>query len=58
MAHDQTFEYFYDDPAEFTLSTDIPAATTFLSVYNYMNNGTTAAAIAYDCSGVYLETNY
>lgn len=44
--------------AEYTLSTDIPAATTFLSVRNYMNNDTTAAAIAYDCSGVYLETDY
>jgi hypothetical protein len=41
---------------EFT--TDIPAATTFLSVRNYMNNGGTASAVAYECSGVYLETDY
>ena len=25
---------------------------------NYMNNGATAAAVAYDCSGVYVETDY
>lgn len=43
---------------EYELTTDIPAATTFLSVRNYMNNGATAAAVAYDCSGVYLETDY
>lgn len=40
------------------LTTDIPAATTFLSVRNYLNNGGVAAAVAYDCSGVYLETDY
>jgi hypothetical protein len=39
-------------------STDIPASTVFLSVRNYMNNGGTALAVAYDCSGVYLETDY
>lgn len=44
--------------AEYTLSTDIPAATTFLSVRNYMNNDATAAAVAFDCSGVYIETDY
>ena len=37
---------------------EIPAATQLLSPRNYMNNGTTAAAVAYDCSGVYVETDY
>lgn len=40
------------------LTTNIPTSTTFLSVRNYMNNGGTASACAYDCSGVYLETDY
>jgi hypothetical protein len=40
------------------ITTDIPANTVFLSVRNYANNGGTAAAVAYDCSGVYLETDY
>lgn len=44
--------------AEFTLDTDIPAATQLLSPRNYMNNGGTAAAVAFDCSGVYVETDY
>lgn len=43
---------------EFTISTDMPAATQLLSPRNYMNTGSTAAAVAYDCSGVYLETDY
>lgn len=43
---------------EFTLDTDIPAATQLLSPRNYMNNGGTAAAVAFDCSGVYVETDY
>ena len=41
-----------------TLDTDIPAATQLLSPRNYMNNGGTAAAVAFDCSGVYVETDY
>ena len=28
------------------------------SAQSYMNNGATAAAVAYDCSGVYVETDY
>ena len=44
--------------AEFTLTADIPAATQLLSPRNYMNNGATSAAVAYDCSGVYVETDY
>ena len=43
---------------EAILDTDIPAATQLLSPRNYMNNGATAAAVAYDCSGVYVETDY
>jgi hypothetical protein len=43
---------------EVMLETDIPAATQLLSPRNYMNNGATAAAVAYDCSGVYGETDY
>lgn len=39
---------------EVMLDTDIPAATQLLSPRNYMNNGATAAAVAYDCSGVYV----
>ena len=43
---------------EAMLDTDIPAVTQLLSPRNYMNNGATAAAVAYDCSGVYVETDY
>ena len=43
---------------ESELTTDIPASNIFLSVRNYMNNGGTASACAYECSGVYLETDY
>lgn len=43
---------------EATLTTDIPAATTFLSPRNFMNNGATAAAVAVDCAGVYVETDF
>ena len=43
---------------EFTITTDMPAATQFLSPRNYMNTGSTAAAVAYDCSGTYVETDF
>lgn len=43
---------------EAVLDSDIPAATQLLSPRNFMNNGATAAAVAYDCSGVYVETDY
>ena len=42
---------------EFTISTDMPATNQFLSPHNYMNNEATAAAVAYDCAGVYIETD-
>ena len=43
---------------ERTITTDMPALTQMLSPRNYMNNGSTAAAVAYDCSGVYVETDF
>ncbi len=51
-----------DEPSgtvfERELTTDLPASTQFLSPRLYMNNGATAAAVAYECSGVYVETDY
>ena len=44
--------------AEARITTDMPAAAQLLSPRNYLNNGSTAAAVAYDCSGVYVETDY
>jgi hypothetical protein len=43
---------------ELTITTDMPAATQLLSPRNYINNGATAAVVAYDCAGVYVETDY
>jgi hypothetical protein len=40
------------------ITADLPANTQFLSPRLFMNNGATAAVIAYDCSGVYVETDY
>jgi len=40
------------------ISADMPASAQFLSPRLYMNNGATAAAIAYDRSGVYVEMDY
>ena len=40
------------------ITTDMPAPTQMLSPRNYMNTGSTAAAVAYDCSGVYVETDF
>jgi len=40
------------------VTADLPANTQFLSPRLFMNNGATAVAIAYDCSGVYVETDY
>lgn len=36
---------------------DLPANTQFLSPRLFMTNRSTAAAVAYDCSGVYVETD-
>ena len=40
------------------ITADLPASTQFLSPRLFMNTGATAAAVAYDCSGVYMETDY
>ena len=40
------------------ISADLPANTQFLSPRLFMNTGATAAAVAYDCAGVYLETDF
>jgi hypothetical protein len=40
------------------ITADLPAATQFLSPRLYMDTGATAAAVAYDCAGVYLETDF
>ncbi len=40
------------------VAADLPAANQFLAPRLFMNNGATAAAVAYDCSGVYLETDF
>ncbi len=40
------------------ITADLPAATQFLSPRLFLITGATAAAVAYDCAGVYLETDY
>jgi len=40
------------------ITADLPAATQFLSPRQFKNNGATASAVAYDCAGVYLETDF
>lgn len=40
------------------INTDLPANTQFLSPRLFMNNCATAAAVAYDCPGVYVETDF
>jgi hypothetical protein len=51
-----------DEPSgtvfERELTSDLPANTQFLSPRLYLNNGPAAAAVAFDCSGVYVETDY
>ncbi len=36
----------------------LAANTQFLSPRLFTNNGVAAAAVAYDCSGVYVETDF
>ena len=43
---------------ELEITADLLANTQFLSPRVFMNNGATAAAVVYDCSGVYVETDY
>ena len=40
------------------ITADLPAANQFLAPRLFMNNGATAAAVAFDCAGLYLETDY
>jgi len=40
------------------ITADLPASTQFLSPRLFMNNGATAAPVGYDCSGVYVETDF
>ena len=40
------------------VTADLPAANQFLSPRLFLNNGATAAAVAFDCSGLYLETDF
>jgi hypothetical protein len=40
------------------ITAELPANTQFLSPRLFMNNGATAAAVAYDSSGVYVETDF
>ena len=40
------------------ITADLPANTQFLSPRLFLNTGATAAAVAYDCAGVYLETDF
>ncbi|MTH64885.1 DUF2793 domain-containing protein [Paracoccus shanxieyensis] len=40
------------------VTADLPAATQFLSPRLFLNTGATAAAVAYDCAGVYVETDF
>jgi hypothetical protein len=39
------------------LTTSLPAATQLLSPRSYMNTGSTGAAVAYECSRIYVETD-
>jgi hypothetical protein len=40
------------------VTADLPAANQFLAPRLFMNNGATAAAVAFDCTGLYLETDF
>lgn len=41
-----------------TITTDLPASTTFLAYHGYMNNGGTAASVILGLSRIYTETDY
>ncbi len=43
---------------EVEITANLPPTTQFLSPRNFLSNGTTAAAVAFDCSGVYIETDF
>ncbi len=40
------------------MTTDLPQAATFLAPRLFLNNGATAAAVAFECTGLYLETDF
>ncbi|WP_374391818.1 hypothetical protein [Tabrizicola sp.] len=40
------------------VTTDLPQAATFLAPRLFLNNGATAAAVAFECTGLYLETDF
>lgn len=40
------------------IAADLPATEQFLSPRLFMNNGATVSAVAYDCSGVYVDTGF
>ncbi len=40
------------------ITADLPANKQFISPRLFMNNGATAGAVAYDCAGVYLKTDF
>jgi hypothetical protein len=40
------------------ITAGLPANTQFLPPRLFMNNGAMAAVVAYDCPGVYVETDY
>ncbi|WP_338068419.1 hypothetical protein [Alexandriicola marinus] len=44
--------------AEVEITANLPAATQLLSPRNYMNTGSTAAAVAHDCSGFRAQDGY
>lgn len=43
---------------ETELTTDLPSNTTMLAPRSYLSNVATASAVAYDCCGVYIESDY
>jgi hypothetical protein len=53
MVNELTGEVFEQE-----ITTDLPADNVFLSPRNYLSNGAVAAAVAFDCAGIYLETDY
>ena len=40
------------------VTTDLPQAATFLAPRLFLNNGAIAAAVAFECTGLYLETDF
>lgn len=53
----QVFDEVSGAVFEQEITVDLPANTQFLSPRLYLNTGAIAAAVAYDCARVYLQTN-